>query len=305
MKDGQWYWIAEPEVQRFVPEAVGTFWGCGPADWMAPVRGKETGRDLWKRPLATDDDGVPDAALILGAKSSPNGQTEFLTQPVGYPTTEPAWRNKNALKGLCPRENVTQQRDCAESPDAMAKGVPRLVAIVGHRLNGKKGTQKRIQFSCQWNNDTETWENEDEIQRKYNSAVLTYWQSDVKARRSCKVSEQCLQILGHTETRTGLFLKAQMVGRSSCDGCAACGDLPCRESSTCRPNAPSDVVDKMLHKWPETTAKYLEGQGLACYIPNFRVTKPSRNREQRFPGIQGTKTATTRWTCDFDGSRNS
>lgn len=53
-KDGQWYWIAESDVQRSVPSAVGTFWGCGPEDWKAPeTKGGETGREVWKRRLAT------------------------------------------------------------------------------------------------------------------------------------------------------------------------------------------------------------------------------------------------------------
>ncbi|KJZ68891.1 hypothetical protein HIM_11713 [Hirsutella minnesotensis 3608] len=214
MRDGQWYWIAESNVQRSVPSAVGTFWGCGPEDWVAPeTGGRETGREVWKRPLATDGDGVPDALLIMGRKTSQSGQTEFLMQKVGYPATQPTWHDEEGVKEKWIYEYETYRSNHAEDRDLTDGEEPQLVAIVGHRLNGESGPQKRIQLSCQWANGTETWEDEDEVQRKYNAAVLTYWQSDPKARPSCKVPDQRLQILGHEKSRSKLLLKVQMVGQ--------------------------------------------------------------------------------------------
>jgi hypothetical protein len=275
-QDGHWYWIAESDIQRSVPSAVGTFWGCGPEDWIAPeTERRETGREAWKRPLAADGDGVPDALLIMGRKTSRSGQTEFLMQTVGYPATEPEWQDEETVKAKCTHEYERYRLNQTDYPDLMDGEETQLSAIVGHRLNGEKGRQKGIQLSCQWTNNRETWEAEAEVQKKYNAAVLTYWQSDSKARRSCKVPDQCLQVLGHMESRTKLLLKVQMVGRSSCDGCAICGKLPCKESSACTPNVPLEAVERLLLKWPETTEKYLEDQGLASYNTKFRVKRRS------------------------------
>jgi hypothetical protein len=280
-QDGHWYWIAESDIQRSVPSAVGTFWGCGPEDWIAPeTGGRETGREVWKRPLATDGDGVPDAFLVMGRKTSRSGQTEFLMQKVGYPATESKWQDEETVKAKCTHEYERYRLNQTEYPDLMDGEEPQLSAIVGHRLNGEKGRKKGIQLSCQWNN-RETWEAEGEVQKKYNAAVLTYWQSDSKARRSCKVPDQCLQILGHTESRTKLLLKVQMVGRSSCEGCAICGNLPCGESSTCTPNVPLEAVERLLLTWPETTGKYLEDQGLASYNTKSRVKRRSERLQCR------------------------
>ncbi|KJZ68371.1 hypothetical protein HIM_12238 [Hirsutella minnesotensis 3608] len=204
MRDGQWYWIAESDIQRSVPSAVGTFWGCGPEDWVAPeTGGREPEREVWKRPLATDDDGVPEAFLIMCRKTSQSGHTGFLVQKVGYPAAQPTWHDEKWAKEKCIYEYERYQSYQADYRDLRDGEEPQLVAIVGHRLNGESGSQKRIQLSCQWTNDTETWEIEDEIQRKYNAAVLTYWQSDAKARRACKVPDKRLRIIGYEKTRNG------------------------------------------------------------------------------------------------------
>jgi hypothetical protein len=279
-QDGHWYWIAESDIQRSVPSAVGTFWGCGPEDWIAPeTGGRETGREVWKRPLATDGDGVPDALLIMGHKTSRSGQTEFLMQQVGYPATEPKWQDEETVKAKCTHEYERYRLNQTDYPELTDGGEPQLSAIVGHRLNGEKGPRKGIQLSCQWTNNRETWEAEGEVQKKYNAAVLTYWKSDSKARRSCKVPDQRLQIVGHTKSRTKLLLKVQMVGRSCCDGCAICGNLPCGES--CTPNVPLEAVERLLLKWPETTEKYLEDQGLASYNTKTRVKRRSERLQCR------------------------
>ncbi|KAK3177864.1 hypothetical protein K4F52_009416 [Lecanicillium sp. MT-2017a] len=281
-QDGQWYWIAECDIQRSVPSAVGTFWGCGPEDWIGPENGgRETGREVWKRPLATDGDGVPDALLIMGRKTSRSGQTEFLMQKVGYPATQPKWQDEETVKAKCTHEYERYRLNQTDYRELMDGEEPQLSAIVGHRLNGEKGSQKGIQLSCQWTNNRETWETEGKMQKKYNAAVLTYWQSDSKARRACKVPDQRLQILGHTESRTKLLFKVQMVGRSSCDGCAICRNLPCLESSTCTPNVPLETVERLLLKWPETTEKYLDDQGLASYITKSRVERRSERLQCR------------------------
>jgi hypothetical protein len=276
-QDGHWYWIAESDIQRFVPSGVGTFWGCGAEDWIPPDNGGgETGREVWKRPLATDGDGVPDALLIMGHKTSRSGQTGFLMQKVGYPAAQPKWLDEETVKAKCTHEYERYRLIQTDYPELMDGEEPQLSAIVGHRLNGEKGPRKGIQLSCQWTNNRETWEAEGEVQKKYNAAVLTYWESDLKARRSCKVTDQRLQILGHTVTRTKLLLKVQMVGRSSCDGCAICGNLPCGESSACTPNVPLEAVERLLLKWPEATEKYLEYHGLASYN-----TKSVKRRSER------------------------
>ncbi|KAK4071120.1 hypothetical protein Purlil1_13507 [Purpureocillium lilacinum] len=280
MQDGQWYWIAESDVQRSVPSAVGTFWGCGPEDWIAPKAGeKETGRAYWKRPLATDDDGVPDALLILGRQATRSGQTQFPMQKIGYPTTPPTWHDEDTVKDEWAQEYERYQLHHADYRDLMNGEEPQFVAVVGHRLNGENGSQKGIQFSCQWTNGTESWEPEDDVQRKYNAAVLTYWQSDAKARRACKVPDRRLRIVGHEKSRTKLLLKVQMVGRSTCDMCATCGKLPCQESSTCRPNVPLEPVGRLLLKWREATEKYLEDQDLTCY--NTKSTLKRRSKRLR------------------------
>jgi hypothetical protein len=281
-QDGQWYWIAEFDIQRSVPSAVGTFWGCGPKDWIAPeTGGRETGREVWKRPLATDGDGVPDAILIMGRKTSRSGQTVFLMQKVGYPANQPTWHDENTVKEKWTHEHERYQLSHTDYPEQMDGEEPQLVAIVGHRLHGEKGFQKRIQLSCQWTNGTETWEAEDEMQRKYNAAVLTYWQSDSKARRLCKVPDQRLQIVGHEERRTKLLVKVQMVGRSSCDRCAICENLPCEKNSTCTPNVALEPVERLLLKWPEMTEKYLEDQGLVSYNTKSRVKRRSERLQCR------------------------
>ncbi|KGQ07748.1 hypothetical protein BBAD15_g6924 [Beauveria bassiana D1-5] len=209
-QDGQWYWIAESDVQRSVPSAVGTFWGCGPEDWIAPeTKGGETGREVWKRPLATDGDGVPDALLIMGRKASRSGQIEYLIQKVGYPASQPTWHDEETVKERYTHEHERYRLNHTDYPELMDGEEPQLSAIVGHRLNGERGSQKRIQLSCHWTNETETWEAEDEVQKKYNAAVLTYWQSDLKARHSCKVPNRRLRILGHVESRTKLLLKSR------------------------------------------------------------------------------------------------
>ena len=277
MQDGQWYWIAESDVQRSVPSAVGTFWGCGPEDWIAPKPGeKETGRAYWKRPLATDDDGVPDALLISGRKTTKSGQTQFPMQKVGYPTTPPTWHDEDTVKDEWTQEYERYQLHHADYRDLMNGEEPRFVAVVGHRLNGENGSKKGIQFSCQWTNGTESWEPEDDVQRKYNAAALTYWQSDAKARRACKVPDRRLRIVGHDKSGTKLLLKVQMVGRSSCDMCAICGKLPCQRSSTCRPNVPLEPVGRLLLKWREATEQYLEDKDLSC-----RDTEPRANRQSK------------------------
>ena len=277
MQDGQWYWIAESDVQRSVPSAVGTFWGCGPEDWIAPKPGeKETGRAYWKRPLATDDDGVPDALVISGRKTTKSGQTQFPMQKVGYPTTPPTWHDEDTVKDEWTQEYERYQLHHANYRDLMNGEEPRFVAVVGHRLNGENGSKKGIQFSCQWTNGTESWEPEDDVQRKYNAAALTYWQSDAKARRACKVPDRRLRIVGHAKSGTKLLLKVQMVGRSSCDMCAICGKLPCQRSSTCRPNVPLEPVGRLLLKWREATEQYLEDQDLCCYN-----TKPTLKRRSK------------------------
>ncbi|KAJ6436212.1 hypothetical protein O9K51_11274 [Purpureocillium lavendulum] len=211
MRDGQWYWIAESDVQRSVPSAVGTFWGCGPEDWVAPEAGRETEREVWKRPLATDDDGVPDAILIVGRKPCPNGHTGFLMQKVGYPT-RPVWHDaKRASEWKHEYDRYrSYQSGYTDLYNARDEG-PHLVALVGHRLNGESGPRKRVQFSCQWTNGTESWEYEDKIQTEFNAAALTYWQSDLKARGACNVPDKPLRILGHRRHRSGLFLKVQMI----------------------------------------------------------------------------------------------
>ncbi|KGQ02656.1 hypothetical protein BBAD15_g12132 [Beauveria bassiana D1-5] len=210
-KDGQWYWIGESDIQRSVPSAVGTFWGCGPAEWKAPETGEgETGREVWKRPLATDGDGVPDAPLIMGRKTSRSGQTKYLMQKVGYPAAQSAWQDGETVKEKYTHEYERYQLNHTDCPERTDGEERQLSAIVGHRLNDEKGSQRRIQFSCQWTNDTETWEDEHEVQKKYNAAVLTYWHSDLKARRSCKVPDRRLQILGHRKFRTKLLLKVQI-----------------------------------------------------------------------------------------------
>lgn len=276
-QDGQWYWIAESDIQRSVPSAVGTFWGCGPEDWRPPETEEgETGREVWKRPLATEGDGVPDALLIMGRKTSRSGQTKYLTQKVGYPAAQPVWNDETTVKEQCAHEYEIYRLHHTDRPELTDKEERQLSAIVGHRLNGEKGSQKGIQFSCQWTSGTETWEAEDQVQRKYNAAVLTYWQSDPKARRSCKVPDRRLQILGHEKSGTRLLLNVQMVGRSSCDGCAVCGSLPCRESSNCAANVPLEPVERLLREWPKTTKKYLEDQGLASYNTSSGVKRRSK-----------------------------
>ena len=50
-------------------------------------------------------------------------------------------------------------------PELTDKEERQLSAIVGHRLNSEKGSQKGTQFPCQWTNDTETWEAEDQVQK--------------------------------------------------------------------------------------------------------------------------------------------
>ncbi|PWI64973.1 hypothetical protein PCL_08424 [Purpureocillium lilacinum] len=212
MRDGQWYWIAESAVQHSVPSAVGTFWGCGPEDWVAPETGRETDREVWKRPLATDDDGVPDSFLIVGRKPCPNGHIGFLMQRVGYRGTRPIWHDAKRARAWKQehdryRSYQSGHTDLYKSRD----GGSHLVALVGHRLNGQSGPRKGIQFSCQWTSGTETWEDEDKIQKDFNAAVLTYWQSDLKARRACKVPDRPLRILDHERHRSKLFLKVQMV----------------------------------------------------------------------------------------------
>ena len=264
MRDGQWYWIAESAVQHSVPSAVGTFWGCGPADWVAPEGGRETDREVWKRPLATDDDGVPDSFLIVGRKPCPNGHIGFLMQRVGYPGTRSVWHDAKRARAW--EQEHDRYRSYQSGHTDLYKsrgGGPHLVALVGHRLNGQSGPRKGIQFSCQWTNGTETWEDEDKIQKEFNAAVLTYWQSDLKARRACKVPDKPLRILGHERHRSKLFLKVQMVARTCCDGCVVCGNLPCRERSGCKPNTPLQPVGRLLLKCPEATKMYLNAQGLS------------------------------------------
>ena len=193
LQDGAWYWIAEFDIQRYVPSAVGTLWGCGPEDWVAPKTGeKETGRQVWRRPLATDVDGVPDGLIIMGRKISPSGRTQFLMQKIGYPGQQPTWYQEDKIKKDWPYEYERYLSNGAKYRETMNEKEPQLVAIVGHRLNGEKGIRKQIQLSCQWTNGTETWEVEDDVQRKYNAAVLTYWQSDPKARSSCNVPDRRL-----------------------------------------------------------------------------------------------------------------
>ncbi|OAA71130.1 Chromo domain protein [Akanthomyces lecanii RCEF 1005] len=281
-QDGQWCWIAESEIQRSVPSAVGTFWGCGPEDWSPPETAEgEIGREVWKRPLPTDGDGVPDALLIMGRKTSRSGQTKYLMQKVGYPAAKPVWTNEEIVNEKYTHEYklyCSNHTVCSELTEGKER---QLSAIVGHRLNGEKGSQKGIQFSCQWTNDTETWEAEDKVQKRYNAAVLTYWRSDPKARPSCKVPERRLQILGHEKSGTSLLLKVQMVGRSSCDGCAVCGNLPCRKNSKCTPNVPLVPVERLLLQWPKTTMKYVEDRGLAPYKRSSRVKRQSERLQRR------------------------
>ena len=158
---------------------------------MAPKAGeKETGREAWKRPLATDVDGVPDGAFIMDRKIARSGRTQFLMQKIGYPATQPIWYQEERVKKDWPYEYEKCPLKGAEYSKSMEEKVPQLVAVVGHRLNGEEGIRKRIQLSCQWTNNTETWEIEDEVQRKYNAAVQTYWQSDPKARTSCNAPDQ-------------------------------------------------------------------------------------------------------------------
>ena len=226
-------------------------------------------------PLATDSDGVPDGLLIVGCKTSRSGQTEFSMQKVGYPAIQPTWHDEDTVKERWPREYERHQLNHADFCELMDGEESQLVAIVGHRLNGERSARKRIQLSCQWENNTETWRAEDEVQRKHNAAVLTYWQSDTKARRFCKVSDHWLRVLGHENSRAKLFLKVQMVGRSSCDGCAVCGNRLCEKSSICAPNTPWEPVERLLLKWPEATAKYLESQGLSSYNAKPKVKRRS------------------------------
>ncbi|EGX94813.1 hypothetical protein CCM_03084 [Cordyceps militaris CM01] len=139
-KDGQWYWIGEL-IFRGLSRLLSTGEG-------------ETGREVWKRPLATDGDGVPDAPLIMGRKTSRSGQTKYLRQKVGIsysPVGMAEWGNS---------EGELDDTDWPERTDGEER---QLSAIVGHGLNDEKGSQKRFQFSCQWTNDTEAWEDEHEV----------------------------------------------------------------------------------------------------------------------------------------------
>ncbi|TQW01619.1 hypothetical protein IF2G_10854 [Cordyceps javanica] len=54
-----------------------------------------------------------------------------------------------------------------------------------------------------------------------------------------------------------------MVSGSTCEGCAICGNLPCRNRSSCNPNVPLEPAERLLLKWPKTTKTYLEDHGLS------------------------------------------
>lgn len=267
MQDGQWYWVAESDVQWSVPSAVGTFWGCGPEDWVAPAVGeKETGRQVWKRPLETDVDGVPDEFLIIGRETSRSGQTGFLMQKVGYPAAQPIWLDENTVKESWTHAYENHRSNYARDRDIPFREGAWLSAIVDHRLNVESSRRKRIQLSCQWTNGTETWESEDEVQRIYNAAVLTYWQSDPKARARCNIPDQRLRIIGHRSVGTNLLLKVQMVGGSLLEGCT------------------EEPAEKLLLTWPGATKCFLETHFPPCYggkPGSQRQSKRLRRRQRR------------------------
>ncbi|KAK4073592.1 hypothetical protein Purlil1_12980 [Purpureocillium lilacinum] len=186
--------------------------------------------------------GRVEPLLIIGCKTARNGQDKFLLQKVGYPSAQPIWRDEDSVKGRWPHKFGQFNRISRAGHRARQNSnEPRLVAIVGHRLKGKDGTQKRIQLSCQWTNDTESWEDEYDVQSKYNPAVLTDRPSDPKVRRSYNVPKQRLRVGGHKLCRTTLFLKAQI-------------------GSTREPNVPLEPVGKLLLKWPGLTEKCLKDQ---------------------------------------------
>ena len=277
MPNGQWYWFAESEVQRCVPSAVGTFWGCGSANWIAPESGgKDGSQEIWKRPRATDDDGVPDQFIITCVRTCKNGQKELLIQKIGYPIVQETWYDEDAVAEKWPGEYGSYRSAYARHHERANDEEPQLIAVVGHRLNGEKGSKKGIQLSCQWADDSETWEYEDKIQRKYNAAVLTYWHSDLDARRVFKVPDQPLRILRHEKTSSTLLLKVQMVGGSLCDGRVICGRFQCVKSSACMPLVLLEPLEKLLPKWPEMTRKYLENQELTQYYANTTIIRRSK-----------------------------
>ncbi|KAM4062403.1 hypothetical protein HRG_011180 [Hirsutella rhossiliensis] len=153
LRDSKSYWIRESVVQRAASAAVCTYWGCGGEGWKLYDRPKkEVGRELWKRPLATDEDGVPHAILVVGHDLRDDGQSKFLVQNVGYPASRAKWYVERTVRSRWRSECDDYHLRDTEYYSPTDKAGPKLDTIVGHRVyrSGKNSSLRSFQLSCQW-----------------------------------------------------------------------------------------------------------------------------------------------------------
>lgn len=190
-------------VQRVSNAAVCTYWGYGPEEWRRP--GPES---------------VPPEPLKVLAYREVD--EKLLLQLVGYPASRCRWifavEVKERWSAFYERWCIDQQASWPQTnADPMTPGAGErgdLQTIVGHRLEvDDDDGNSEFQLSCQWALGPESWEYEEDIQRVYNAAVLTYWSSEPEAREG-KVPDRYLRFL--SRDRLNGKLEVQWLGRSAC-----------------------------------------------------------------------------------------